>query len=100
MHHLFQQCFLRIFPNEGLGSVNVDFTRKQPLPKEVLSQERFLEKCRERPEKIKPASLNSIMPLVPHLLSPPRLSWSLNSFQIPKQSSIPEKLPSNPIFTH
>lgn len=97
MHnHLLQEHFLRTFPHEGPGSVNLSLIRKQSLPKEVLGTGRCLKKLRERPGNLKPDSMNSIMPLA-HSFSPfspssPSLRFSppLSSFQAPKQKFYPK----------
>ena len=94
MHnHLLQEHFLRTFPNEGPGSVNLSLIRKQSRPKEVLGTGRCLKKLRERPGNLKPASMNSIMPLA-HSFPPssPSLCFSpsLSSFQAPKQKFYPK----------
>lgn len=99
MHnHLFQEHFLRTFPNEGPGPVNLSLIRKQSLPEEMLhAREVLKEMMREAREQ--EASLcefhNALCFLLPSLLLPVFLS-ALSSFQTPKQKFHP-KQPRKPM---
>lgn len=98
-HHLFQEHFLRIFPNEGAGSVNLRLIRKYSLPKVELGAG---EELKEMPTEAKPASMNSIMPWLPPSPPPPPPCVSLHLWahsKLQNKSSIPssqEELLSNP----
>lgn len=56
-NHLFQEHFLRTFPNEGPGSVNLSLIRKQSLPKEVLGTGEVLKEMQKEARELE-ASLH------------------------------------------
>lgn len=100
MHsHLLQEHFLKTFPNEGPGSVNLHLIRKLSLPKRWLAQGRCLKSCRERPGNLTPASMNSTMPPAPSYpaSSSQCFSPSLSSFQTPKQKFHPKQPRRTPV---
>ena len=73
MHtHLFQEHFLRTFPNEGPGPVNLSLIRKQSLPKEVLGAGEVLKEM-QREAREHEASLYEFhnAPRLPASLPPP-----------------------------
>lgn len=74
MHnHLFQEHFLRTFPNEGPGPVNLSLIRKQSLPEEMLHAREVLKEMMREPRE-QEASLcefqNALCFLLPSLLLP------------------------------
>lgn len=68
MHnHLFQEHFLRTFPNEGPGSVNLSLIRKQSLPKEVLGTGEVLKEMQKEARELEASLHESIMPPAPSI---------------------------------
>lgn len=66
--------------------MNLSLTRKLSLPKEAFAKGICLKKTKERPENVKSACMNCIIPQSPpSLLCPPCVSLSLNTIRTPEQ---------------